>query len=375
MYSHLNISVSELYGMQNEKNNSRFNVPRLTKRLLFALAIVALAIAVSRPVYAATTAPTLGAASTFAVLGASTVTNTGATVITGDLGVSPGPSCTGLPTPCTGNGPGVVTGTIHVNDAVATQAHTDLATAYNSLKGMACGTNLTGQDLGGMTLSPGVYCFNSSAGLTGTLHLSGPANAVYIFQIGSTLTTASNSFVIVNNNVCGSNVFWQVGSSATLGTTTTFAGNILAQASITITTNTIISGSALAVTGAVTMDTNHITACGAGTGTGGNCTSDDNSAAACCHTNDNEGKHNAKGQDKQDKADTSMMATAQGFMAALANHNPQHTATHSTDTDHGSENTHGHNSHAGDHDHEDTDACTNSKDNDDNHNDHEGNGD
>jgi hypothetical protein len=239
-------------------------VPRLAFRLIVAVSIVAMVFAMSRPVFAQATTVTLGSASTFAVLGASTVTNTGLTNVTGDLGVSPGTSITGFP-------PGTVTGgTIYAGDAVAAQAHTDLATAYNSLVAMPCGTNLTGKVLGVdvMTLSPGVYCFNSSAQLTGTLHLNGGADAVYVFQIGSTLTTASNSFVIVDNNVCGGNVYWQIGSSATLGTGTTFAGNIVALTSITITTSVTISGRALALNGAVTMDTNHVTACGAGIGGG-----------------------------------------------------------------------------------------------------------
>jgi len=233
------------------------------------VAIVAFVFAMSRPVFAATTAPTLGTASTFAVLGATTVTNTGLSVITGDLGVSPGTACTGLPTPCTGNGPGVVTGgTVHAGDAVAAQAHTDLVIAYNALKAMPCGTNLTGKILGTdvTTLSSGVYCFDTTAQLTGTLHLSG----VVVFQLGTALTTASNSFVIVDDNSgCGGNVYWEMGSAATLGTGTTFAGNILANTAITINTGATISGRALDVSAAVTMDTNHISACGAGLPTGG----------------------------------------------------------------------------------------------------------
>ena len=108
-------------------------------------------------------------------------------------------------------------------------------TAYNDLAGQACDTNLTGQDLGGKTLTPGVYCFNTSAQLTGDLVLDAQGNpaAVWIFQMGSTLTTASNASVVVINGGSSCNVFWQVGSSATLGTGTAFKGNILALASIT----------------------------------------------------------------------------------------------------------------------------------------------
>lgn len=200
----------------------------------------------------------LGSAETFAVLGASTVTNTGLTTITGDLGVSPGTAITGFP-------PGIVIGgTIHAGDAVAAQAHSDAALAYAALVDATCTTNLTGQDLGGQTLSPGVYCFDSSAQLTGTLNLDG--GGPWIFQIASTLTTASNSFVLVNGGqVCdGADVFWQVGSSATLGTGTQFVGNILALASITLTTGANVSGSALALTGAVTMDNNTVSVCGSG---------------------------------------------------------------------------------------------------------------
>jgi Ice-binding-like len=211
----------------------------------------------------AATAPSLGAAGSFAVLGASTVTCTGASAITGDVGVSPGSAITGFP-PCT------LTGTLHAADAVSLQAQANATTAYNELVGAACTTDLTGQDLGGMTLSPGVYCFSSSAQLTGTLNLSG--GGIYIFQIGSTLTTASGSAVLINSaQPCdaSSDVFWQVGSSATLGTTTAFAGNILALASITMTTGATLDGRAIALNGAVTMDTNTISTCGQ-TGGGGN---------------------------------------------------------------------------------------------------------
>jgi hypothetical protein len=138
---------------------------------------------------AAQTAPSLGSAQSFAVLGGSTVTNTGPSVIAGDLGVSPGSAVTGFP-------PGiVVSGTIHAADAVAAAAQVSVTTAYNSLAGQACTQDLTGQDLGGMTLTAGVYCFSSSAQLTGTLTLNaqGNAAAVFIFKIGSTLTTASGS--------------------------------------------------------------------------------------------------------------------------------------------------------------------------------------
>jgi type VI secretion system secreted protein VgrG len=201
----------------------------------------------------------LGSAQQFAILAGSTVTNTGPTAITGDVGVSPGTAVTGFP-------PGSVTGgTIYSAGAVALLAQSDLTTAYNGLAAMPVTIDLTGDNLGGLTLTPGVYHFDSSAQLTGTLILNaqGNNNAHWVFQIGSTLTTASNSLVEVTD--LGSNggkddgVFWQVGSSATLGTNTTFEGNILADQSITLTTGaTIPNGRALAQIGAVTMDTNTV---------------------------------------------------------------------------------------------------------------------
>ena len=199
------------------------------------------------------TAPSLGTAANFAVLAGSTVTNTGATAVGGDLGVSPGTAVTGFP-------PGTVSGTIHAGDAVAAQAQHDAAVAYNSLAGQACDFNLTGQDLGGKTLIPGVYCFDSSAQLTGTLTLDGQgnSNAVFIFKIGSTLTTASGASVLLINGASSCNVFFQVGSSAILGTNTMFAGNILALTSTTLNTGATINGRALALNGAVTLDTNTI---------------------------------------------------------------------------------------------------------------------
>ncbi len=181
--------------------------------------------------------------STFAVLAGSAVTNTGSTLVVGNVGVSPGTSITGFP-------PGLVSnGTLHSADATAGQAQIDLTAAYTTAMGLACpgGNVLTGMDLGSLApLPPGVYCFASSAQLTGTLTLNagGNPNAEFIFQIGSTLTTASSSSVVLQNSANAGNVFWQVGSSATLGTATTFSGNILAQASITLNTGATLSGRA-----------------------------------------------------------------------------------------------------------------------------------
>jgi hypothetical protein len=193
----------------------------------------------------------------FAVLGGSAVTNSGASSVTGDLGVSPTNAVSGFP-------PGIVTGTIHYADVAAGLAQTDVITAYNDLVSQACDTTFTPPtDVGGMTLTPGVYCFGSSAGLTGilTLNAQGDPNAVWVFKIGSTLTTAAGASVLMINGGKSCNVFWQVGSSATLGTGTAFAGNILALTDITLNTGASMFGAALARNGAVTMDTNTISKC------------------------------------------------------------------------------------------------------------------
>jgi type VI secretion system secreted protein VgrG len=197
--------------------------------------------------------PSLGTAENFAVLAGSTATNTGSTIVTGDLGVWPGTEVTGFP-------PGIVNGTIYPGGAVAQQAQSDVTVAYNDVAGRACNVDLSGTDLGGLTLTEAVYCFSSSAQLTGQLVLDaeGNADALFIFQIGSMLTTASNSSVLVINNGTECNVYWQVGSSATLGTSTAFAGNILALTSITLNTGADVSGRSLARNGAVTMDSNDI---------------------------------------------------------------------------------------------------------------------
>jgi|HubBroStandDraft_2_1064218.scaffolds.fasta_scaffold229863_1 hypothetical protein len=213
----------------------------------------AMLIAMQGPAGAAT-APPLGTASTYGVLAGSTVTNTGGTVVNGDLGLSPGTSVTGFP-------PGSFTGTEYIADTNAAQAQTDLTTAYNNAAGQTPTT--TGlASIGNQTLTPGVYNASSSLGVGGTLTLDaqGDANAVFIFQAGSTLITASGTRVVLANGAQACNVFWQVGSSATLGTSTSFAGSILALTSITVTTGTTVNGGVLARNGAVTLDDDTITA-------------------------------------------------------------------------------------------------------------------
>lgn len=221
-------------------------------RGLIAVGLLVLAM----PSVADAQVPNLGTAANFAVLGGSTVTNTGTTLLIGNLGVSPGSAITGFP-------PGVVLapGSTFIGDAVAVQAQIDLATGYNTIAARPANMDLTGTNLGGLTLTPGVYNFATAAFLTGTLTLNalGNPNAVFIFNIGTTLTTASASTVRVIGGGTGDNVYWRVGTSATIGSTTAFIGDILALTSITLNTGaTITCGSALARNGAVTLDTNTI---------------------------------------------------------------------------------------------------------------------
>jgi hypothetical protein len=201
------------------------------------------------------TAPVpLGTAASFAVLAGSTITNTGPTTISGDLGLSPGTSVTGFP-------PGQVNGTIHATDRVALQAQADLTAAYDNAAARPVSATIP-VELGGTTQTPGVY--DSAAGtfgITGTLTLNaqGHPNAVFIFKAASTLITAAASNVSLINGAQASNVFWVVGSSATLGAGSTLEGNVLALTSITVTTGTTINGRALARNGAVSLDTDSIT--------------------------------------------------------------------------------------------------------------------
>jgi hypothetical protein len=237
------------------RSNNPAPAPLITLAILAALPFACS----SQPEGAAATqsavsAPTLGVAASFLVLGGSTVTNTGPTTIMGDLGVSPGLAITGFP-------PGlVVGGATHAGDATALRAQNDVTAAYTVLAGDPCAQDLTGRDLGGLKLTQGVYCFSSEAHLSGALVLDaqGDPGAVFVFQIGSTLITGSSASVVFVNGGQDCHVFWQIGSSATLGTDAAFAGSLLALTSITLNTGASVSGRALARNGAVTMDDNRI---------------------------------------------------------------------------------------------------------------------
>ncbi len=192
----------------------------------------------------------LGTAAQFTILAGSTVSNTGLSTIAGEVGVSPGLALVGIPS-------GTV---VHAGDPVAALAQSDTTVAYNYLAGLPCGTELTGLDLGGMTLAPGVYCFTSSAALTGTVVLDGQnqPNPLFVFQIASTLVTANVAAVVTINGARPCDVYWQTGSSATVGIASNFSGNIISLGSVTLNTGATLNGRALARTGGVTMDTNSV---------------------------------------------------------------------------------------------------------------------
>jgi hypothetical protein len=219
---------------------------------LLALLVLGVLVGLVGGASAAATAVPLGTANSFAVLAGSGITNTGPTTVTGDLGTFP-------TTTMTGTASITVNGANHAGDAVTQGAKTDLITAYNTAAAEGP-TSPIAADLGGQTLAPGVYNSASSVGLTGTLTLNagGDPNAVFVFQAGSSLTTASGSQVNMINGAQSCNVFWQVGSSATLGTGSTFRGTVIALTSITVTTGATVDGRVLARNGAVTLDTNTI---------------------------------------------------------------------------------------------------------------------
>jgi autotransporter-associated beta strand protein len=228
------------------KKPARSLVAARTAASIGFLLLAASASALPQPIW-------LGEAEKIAILGASTVTNAGPTKVIGNLALSPGVSVTGF-------GPGTIAGgSIHIGDALATQAHADAFSAYTQLVGETFTTNLSGQNLGGMTLTPGVYYFATAAALNGILSLDtgGDPNAAFHFQIGTTLTTAVASAIsLLNGNTV--NIFWQVGTSATIGVGSTFTGNILADQSITVNSGATVNGRVIAINAAVTLDTNTI---------------------------------------------------------------------------------------------------------------------
>lgn len=196
----------------------------------------------------------MGSALDYAILAGTTLANTGASVIQGNIGVSPGLAIAGLP--LGQPSPGV----IHAGDVAAATAKADLGVVFGLVAGATCTTTMSGVDLGGKTLVPGVYCFAAAALMSGPLVLDaqGDTAAVFIFQVGSALTTAVNASVTLVNGVQASHVWWQIGSSATLGVNSVMVGNILALASITLNTNASLNGRALAQNGGVTLNTNSI---------------------------------------------------------------------------------------------------------------------
>ena len=220
--------------------------------LLFSLGVLAVLMLTS-VAGAAPTSVGLGTSASFSVLAGAGITNTGPTTVSGDIGTYPTTSITGSASMTIG-------GTNHAGDAVTQQAQNDLVTAYNTAAGEGP-TNPVAADLAGLTLKAGVYNSASSLGLSGalTLDAAGDPNAVFVFQAGSALTTASGSSINLINGAQACNVFWQIGSSATLGTGSSFRGTIIALTSITLTTGATLDGRALARNGAVTLDTNTIT--------------------------------------------------------------------------------------------------------------------
>jgi hypothetical protein len=260
---------SEIYSHLTRKLRKFKTQKMKTTKLLTALAILSVVLIAgckkdetnnSNPTaipVQSTVQPTVSlvGASGLAVLAGSAVTSTGATTITGDLGLCPGSSVGGFP-------PGILKGTLHINDAIATQAKLDLTAAYNDAAGRTCTDIVTlSGNIGGLTLTPGLYKSTSSLAISSgdlTFDAQGDANAVFIIQIASSLTTTSGRKVILSGGALASNIFWQVGSSATFGTTSVFKGTVMAMQSITLNTGATLDGRALARIGGITMAGNTI---------------------------------------------------------------------------------------------------------------------
>jgi type VI secretion system secreted protein VgrG len=247
----------QLSAAQQEQHHSASGLPRRRRAATASGAtgvfLLAAALLWQQSAAFAATPVGLGTAASYSVLAGTTVTNTGPTTLQGDVGVSPGSAVTGFP-------PGVTTGTIHAADAVALQAQSDVGIAYDNAAGQALTTSVSG-DLVGRTLTEGVYNSTSSLALSGQLTLDGQGNpnSVFVFQVASGLTTASASSIILTNGAQACNVFWQVGSSAALGTASIFKGTILALTSITVATGATVEGRAMARNGQVSLDTNVFT--------------------------------------------------------------------------------------------------------------------
>jgi type VI secretion system secreted protein VgrG len=235
-------------------NHAAASGVKATKRILAGLVFAGVVMLPCHQARASQALVFLGSATTFGVLANATLTSVDKTSVIGDLGVAPGTAVAGFP-------PGKVSGTIHAGDPDATQAQADLTTAYNDAAGRTLGAIEVAGNIGGQTFPPGLYFSSSSLAVSSgnlTLDAQGDAQGVWIFQMGSTLTTISGTQVILTNGAQASNIFWQVGSSATLGTSTIFQGTIMAKASITMQTGATLYGRALAQNGAVALDANTI---------------------------------------------------------------------------------------------------------------------
>lgn len=234
---------------KRSKTKRRVGAATLSCAVLFGM----LAVSTSSSAFAAESRVGLGTAETYSVLAGQTVTNTGSSVLANNLGTSPGTAITGFP-------PGIVGGMTHAADENSSLAQSDLVKAYDDAASRQP-TEIVEGDLVGRTLVSGVYKANSSLELNGTVTLDaqGDPNAVWIFQVGSELKTGSSSSVSLVNGASACNIYWQVGSSATLGTDSDFKGSIMALTSITVTTDATVEGRALARNGAVTLDNNVFT--------------------------------------------------------------------------------------------------------------------